>query len=83
MSKKITIYTRTTCQYCDKIKKYLTSKGHVYEVINLDDEPQKQQEALKLSGSLTVPIMVVEQPNQTKSVVVGFNLQRLVPVLTS
>ncbi|HKX72647.1 MAG TPA: glutaredoxin family protein [Candidatus Saccharimonadales bacterium] len=82
MPKKITIYTRTTCQYCDKVKKYLTSKGYAYEAINLDDEPKRQQEALTLSGSLTVPVTVVEQTDNTKSVVVGFNLQRLVPVLT-
>jgi glutaredoxin len=83
MAKKITIYTRSTCQYCDKIKAYLTAKGHSYEVINLDENPEQQQEALRLSGSLTVPVTIVEQANQTQSVVIGFNLQRLVPALAA
>lgn len=83
MAKKITIYTRSTCEYCDKIKKYLNTKGHDYNIINLDQEPQRQQEALKLSGALTVPITVVENEDQVIGVVVGFNLQRLVPILTS
>lgn len=83
MMKKITIYTRSTCPYCDKIKAYLTSKGYPYEIVNLDDEPERQQDAQLASGSLTVPITIIEQADQTQSVVVGFNLQRLVPALSS
>lgn len=81
MAKKITVYTTNTCAYCVMVKKYLDNKGHNYEVVNLDDEPHRQQEALAISGALTVPITLVEKEDDSQEVVIGFNLQRLAPAL--
>lgn len=81
MAKKITVYTTNTCAYCVMVKKYLDNKGHNYEVVNLDDEPHRQQEALAISGALTVPVTVVEKEDSSQSVVVGFNLAQLAPAL--
>lgn len=81
MAKKITIYTTNTCAYCVMVKKYLDNKGHSYEVVNLDDQPERQEEALAISGALTVPITLVEKEDDTKDVIVGFNLSRLAPAL--
>lgn len=81
MAKKITIYTTNTCAYCVMVKKYLDNKGHTYEVINLDDHPERQQEALEISGALTVPVTVVEKEDDTKNVIIGFNLSQLAPAL--
>lgn len=58
------------------VKKYLDSKGKTYEVINLDEHPEKQAEALAISGTFTVPITVVDG-----SVVIGWNLQKLAPLI--
>jgi glutaredoxin 3 len=52
MAKKITIYTTNTCAYCVMVKKYLDNKGHQYEVVNLDEQPHRQKEALEVSGAL-------------------------------
>jgi glutaredoxin 3 len=82
MAKKITIYTTNTCAYCVMVKRYLDNKGHSYEVVNLDEQPHRQQEALALSGALTVPVTVVEKEDATQEVVIGFNLQRLAPALS-
>ena len=54
MAKNITIYTTNTCGYCSMVK-FLTAKGQTYEEVNLDQDPARQQEALALSGALTVP----------------------------
>ena len=81
MAKKITIYTTNTCAYCVMVKKYLDNKGHAYEVVNLDEQPHHQQEALAISGALTVPVTVVEKEDDTQEVVVGFNLARLAPAV--
>ena len=59
MAKNITIYTTNTCGYCSMVKKFLTAKGQTYEEVNLDQDPARQQEALALSGALTVPVTVV------------------------
>lgn len=63
------------------VKKYLGNKGHEYEEVNIDLEPHRQQEALAISGALTVPVTVVTKEDDTQDVIVGFNLQRLVPAL--
>lgn len=81
MVKDITIYTTNTCSYCGMVKKYLGSKGHAYQEINLDLNPEKQQEALALSGALTVPVTVVTKADESREVIVGWNLSQLVPAL--
>ncbi|MBA2279301.1 glutaredoxin family protein [Candidatus Saccharibacteria bacterium] len=81
MAKKITIYTTNTCAYCVMVKKWLTNKGMVYEEVNIDNEPHRQQEALAISGALTVPVTVVTKEDDTKEVVIGFNLARLAPAV--
>ncbi len=81
MAKKITVYTTNTCAYCVMVKTYLGNKGHQYEEVNLDTEPHRQQEALALSGALTVPVTVVTKEDDSQAVVVGWNLSQLAPAL--
>lgn len=75
--KKITVFTTNTCGYCAMVKKYLDNKGVKYEVVNLDEQPEKQAEVYAKSGALTVPVTLVESEDSTEQVVVGFNLPRL------
>lgn len=82
MVKNITIFTTTTCAYCPMVKKWLTAKGHQYQEVNLDQNPERQAEALKLSGAMTVPVTVVTKTDDTQEVVVGFNLARLAPAVS-
>lgn len=81
MAKNITIFTTNTCAYCGMVKKWLTSKGMSYEEVNLDANPERQKEALELSGALTVPVTVVTKEDDSQEVVVGFNLSRLAPAV--
>ena len=81
MSKKITVFTTSTCAYCPMVKKFLDSKGISYDVVNLDEQPEKQQEVYQKSGALTVPVTLVEREDSTEEVVVGFNLPRLASVI--
>lgn len=81
MTKKITIFTTNTCAYCVHVKRFLDAKGHSYEVVNLDENPERQAEALRLSGALTVPVTVVTKQDDSQEVIVGFNLARLAPAI--
>ena len=81
MVKNITIFTTNTCAYCAMVKKYLDMKDHRYEVVNLDEQPHRQAEALALSGALTVPITVVTKHDDSREVVVGYNLAKLAPAV--
>lgn len=82
MIKNITIFTTTTCAYCPMVKKYLGAKGLSYDEVNLDENPARQQEALALSGALTVPVTVITKADDSKEVVVGFNLAKLAPAIS-
>lgn len=81
MVKNITIFTTNTCAYCGMVKKWLDAKGHNYDIVNLDTNPERQAEALALSGALTVPVTVVTKQDDSREVVVGFNLAKLAPAL--
>lgn len=81
MAKNITIFTTNTCAYCVMVKKWLSSKGLKYEEVNLDTTPERQSEAYELSGQLTVPITVVTKEDDSKQVVIGYNLAQLAPAV--
>jgi glutaredoxin 3 len=82
MAKNITIFTTNTCSYCAMVKKWLQAKGHAYEEVNIDLDPSRQQEAYALSGALTVPVTVVTKHDDTKEVIVGYNLAKLAPAVS-
>ena len=52
----ITVFTTTQCAYCVMVKKFLTSKGKDYKVVNLEEEPEVRQSLFEKTGALTVPI---------------------------
>jgi glutaredoxin len=64
------------------VKRYLGAKGQNYEEVNLDEHPERQAEALQISGALTVPVTVVTKQDDSREVVVGYNLTKLVPAIS-
>lgn len=82
MPKNITIFTTNTCAYCVMVKKWLGAKGYEYEEVNIDQEPERQKDAYELSGQLAVPVTVVTKADDTREVIVGYNLARLAPAVS-
>lgn len=86
MAKTISIYTTNTCVYCVQVKKFLDNKGLTYKLINLDDEPERTNELLELTGQLAVPVIVVAEENDKdapKDVTVGWNPAKLTAAVAS
>jgi glutaredoxin len=81
MVKNITVFTTNTCAYCVMVKKWLGAKGYTYEEVNLDSNPERAREAYELTGQLAVPITVITKGDDTKEVVVGYNLAQLAPAV--
>ncbi len=81
MPKNITIFTTNTCAYCVMVKRWLGAKGIAYEEVNLDQHPERQKEAYELSGQLAVPVTVITKEDDTKEVVIGYNLAKLAPAV--
>ena len=63
------------------VKRFLDMKGMKYEVVNLDEHPDRQEEVLQMSGALTVPVTVVTKQDDSKQVVIGYNLAQLAPAV--
>ena len=82
MLKSVTIFTTNTCGYCQMVKKYLGAKGVAYEEVNLDEHPDRQAEAFSLSGAMTVPVTVVTRHDDSREVIVGYNLAKLAPAVS-
>lgn len=81
MVKNITIFTTNTCGYCGMVKKYLGAKGHTWDEVNLDEHPHRQVEAMELAGVTTVPVTVVTKQDDSREVIVGYNLAQLAPAV--
>ncbi len=81
MVKNITIFTTNTCAYCGMVKKWLQAKGFNYEEVNLDQNPDRQKEAFEMSGALSVPVTVITKQDDSKEVVIGYNLAKLAPAI--
>lgn len=81
MVKNITIFTTNTCAYCQMVKRYLSGKGVTYEEVNLDEDPSRQAEAMELSGTMTVPVTIVTKQDESKQVIIGYNLSQLAPAV--
>jgi glutaredoxin len=64
------------------VKKWLGTKGYNYEEVNIDLQPERQQDAYKLSGQLAVPVTVVTKEDDSQEVIVGYNLARLAPAVS-
>jgi glutaredoxin 3 len=81
MAKNITIFTTNTCAYCVMVKRWLASKGLSYDEVNLDTNPERQKEAYEMSGQLAVPVTIVTKDDDSKEVIVGYNLAKLAPAV--
>ena len=64
------------------VKKYLTTKGHEYTEVNLDEQPAERQKIIELSGQMTVPVTVIEN-GSSQAVSVGWNPGKLAAALGS
>lgn len=84
MTKKITVYTRTSCAYCAQVKRYLDIKNHQYDVVNLDENPAAEREVIAKSGARTVPIVMVSDSQGTETVAsIGWNPGALASALAA
>ena len=57
---KIQIYTTRWCAYCVRAKALLDGKGLAYEEITLDDDPAFRRTLQELTGSWTVPQILID-----------------------
>lgn len=78
MAKTITIYTSNTCAYCVMVKRWLKGKGLTYQEVNIEEQPDRQAEMMKLSGQMAVPVTIVaDREADYTNVTIGWNPGKL------
>ncbi|MEG0014606.1 MAG: glutaredoxin domain-containing protein [Cellulosilyticaceae bacterium] len=68
----IKIYSVEWCGPCNKVKKYLDSKGVAYEVVTVADAHEDRAVVLEVSGQRSVPVTTIKD-----KVIVGFDKQEI------
>jgi glutaredoxin 3 len=81
MAGTITVYTRTSCPYCELVKKFLDMKGATYQTVNIEESSDGMQAVMAMTGKAIAPTTIIEKADGTKDVVVGFNLSRIAPAI--
>lgn len=69
----IRVFSFQGCPYCDKLKRYLDSRGVEYEVHDIELNEEDAKECLRISGDLTVPVTTVDGKNY----VLGFDKRKI------
>lgn len=76
--KRVTVYSQNSCASCVMVKKWLTMKKVDYSEVNLDEQPDQREHVMKLSGSATVPVVVIEnEETQQTTISVGYKPAQL------
>lgn len=63
------------------VKKWLQAKGLEWEEVNVEEHPERAQEAFEVSGQLNVPVTVVTKDDDEQEVIIGYNLAKLAPAV--
>lgn len=77
MANDVMIYTSNTCAYCHAVKEFLEKKEVSYNEINLDEQPDKRQEMMDLSGQMAVPVTIITAGDGSKNMIVGYDASKL------
>lgn len=78
----ITIYSTTTCSFCNALTDWLDKKGIAYTKKMTDEDDEAMEEFLSVNdGILAVPFTVIKADNGTMTKISGFDKARLAQTL--
>lgn len=72
----IKVYSTLTCPYCITLKNFLKERGIQFEDIDVSSDLKAQEEMIKKSGQLGVPVVDIDG-----EIVVGFDKERICQLL--
>lgn len=77
MSKKVTVYSTTTCPYCVMLTRWLNENEVPYTEYKVDQNPVAAQSMIQLSSQTGVPFTTVEDDKGQVAKVLGFDVPRI------
>lgn len=75
-TKKVEIFSTTTCHFCHMAKEWLTAKNIPFEDYNVGEDQDKRKEMVEMTGQLGVPVIRIGD-----EVMVGFNPAQMAKIL--
>ena len=75
----IVTYGFKSCPYCQKLKRYLDSRGVEYEVRDIELSEEAAAECQRISGDLAVPVTTIDG----KNFVLGFDKKKIDELLAT
>lgn len=57
----VTVYSKSWCPFCRRAKALLIQKGVAFNEIDIDQQPEKRDEMIQLSGRSTVPQIFINE----------------------
>ena len=76
MAKKVLLYGTNTCTWCMRTRNFFKEYKIKYKEINVENSTKAQQEMIKKSGQLGVPVVDIEG-----DIIVGFDENKLKELL--
>jgi glutaredoxin 3 len=83
MVKNVTIFTSNQCAYCGMVKQYMDLKGQSYNEVNIEEQPDRQNEMISMTGQNRVPVTVITKIDGSQVVSVGYNITKLASALNA
>ncbi len=72
----VTVYTTSTCPWCDRVKDYLGKAGVPFQEKKVDSDYEAAMEMIQRSGQQGVPVIAADN-----DVIVGFDQPRLARIV--
>ena len=72
MSHDVTVYTSSTCSWCEATKEYLHAREIDFEEVDVSEDMRRAMEMVEKSGQQGVPVVEIDG-----EIVVGFDRSRI------
>lgn len=72
----VTIYTTSSCPWCQKAKEFLKTKKVKYQEIDVSSDKKGLRDMVKMSGQMGVPVLDIN-----KKIIIGFDPEAIVKAL--
>lgn len=76
MTNSVTVYSTTTCPYCDMMKNFLDQQNIPYTNVDVQKDPIEANKLVQTTGQMGVP-----QTNVNGEWVLGFDPNRVMELL--
>ena len=74
--KPVSIYTTTTCHFCQMAKEFFKANNVAYTEFNVGEDADKRAEMIERSGQMGVPVISIGD-----DLVIGFNESKIKSLL--